>query len=186
MKMSQEEKWNWPRSDISEVMPGECFNRADTDHDGNQHGSVCISRENAITTHETFVEYLRASFVLGRTCVQWSWGQPFWFTVRQTIEIGIKIEIQRETGTWQHGHKLVALLEVLDEGSMLRSNKPLETFIRRMASYDPAGDEGRYQTTRGGTPSLVDVCCVEPEKCLFFIDELRKVVMRDYEWPAWD
>ncbi len=110
----------------------------DEDHD-NGHGVFCVSRQH-VTQYATFYEYVAASFALGRLGDNYSWGQPFWACVRQTMELGLKIEIDRLGGVWHRGHQLRRLLDMLREQDPTHPifvHNELRGFIERMSDADP-------------------------------------------------
>ncbi|MFD4911466.1 hypothetical protein [Kitasatospora purpeofusca] len=48
----------------------------------------------------------------------------------------------------------------------------LVAFVQDLHSRDPKGDQGRYPTTKGGTPSLAAVCCADPERLCEYVNAL--------------
>lgn len=99
---------------LENVRAVDCFGLMSSYHD--LHGSICMSRDrDFISPTDTFQEFVQASFVLGRLGRGWSWGQPFWYCVRQVFELGLKTAIQQIPGNWpsRHGHNLRALLDEL-------------------------------------------------------------------------
>ncbi len=99
---------------LENVRAVDCFGLMSSYHD--LHGSICMSRDrDFISPTVTFQVFVQASFVLGRLGRGWSWGQPFWYCVRQVFELGLKTAIQQIPGNWpsRHGHNLRALLDEL-------------------------------------------------------------------------
>jgi hypothetical protein len=125
---------------------------------------------------------VRASFVLAKHAEGHSWGQPLWSVARQAIELGLKELILQKSKTWTDGHKLEELLNKLRGLDNNACSGELGEFVLLVGKHDTAGDEGRYFTKRDGTCSLSAVCCIDPQKLIYFVGLMRKEVISDLDW----
>ena len=170
-----------PLSLLDNVQATDCFGLMSCDHD--LHGSICMSRKrDFISPTDTFQEFVHASFVLGRLGRGWSWGQPFWYCVRQVFELGLKAAVEERTGVWPSklGHNLRALLDELlaiAPGHGILRHSELVAFIERMNDVDPTGDGGRFHYHKDGRHALAAVCCLDAEKTLYFVDAMNQLVV---------
>jgi hypothetical protein len=171
----------YPDSPFTDVKADECFGEEVVEHE--IHGSVCVSRDRAfLSSKSTFIEFVRASFVLAEHAGGHSWGQPLWFVARQAIELGLKEQILGKSSKWPNGHKLEVLLQELKALDPNACCGELGEFVCLMGKHDPAGDEGRYFTKKNGACSLSAVCCIDPQKLIYFVGLMRKEVISDTDW----
>jgi hypothetical protein len=186
----------FPNSPLTDVLACECFGEEAVDHV--IHGAVCVSRDRKfLDPISTFSEYVRACFVLAKNAEGHSWGQPIWFMVRQVMELGLKeliflksaktVEKTKKSPERKFGHCLIELLSYLRKVESVACSGELEKFILRMGKYDPGGDQARYfykkvKKNEKAPPGLADVCCIDPQKLVYFVGLMRKEVIPDTDW----
>ncbi|SOD66932.1 hypothetical protein SAMN06297387_1283 [Streptomyces zhaozhouensis] len=147
------------------------FGRLDADHDSVAH-TLCLSRTHCVSApEETLAEYHQAAVA----AIERSAPQPAFFLARQLAELTLKA---LHTSPYRFTHRLDQLLESLAEaGDDLLAGgseeNDLVAFIRDLDACDSAGDEGRYPTTRNGTPALANVCCADPALLRALVDRLH-------------
>ena len=172
----------YPTSSLFDIKANECFGEEDVDHE--IHGSVCVSRDREfLDSKSTFKEFVRASFALAKYAEGHSWGQPLWSVARQAIELGLKELIFEKSNRIQTGHELEKLLIELKKSDQNACSGELGKFVSLLAKHDPKGDEGRYfRDIKNKTPSLKSVCCIDPQKLIYFVDLMRKEIIPDADW----
>lgn len=139
------------------------FYRTSEDHDGEGH--ACLSRfehdldpvgANAFDFWKTFA-HLSPDLPTDPDCQ--TPGPVLFYLGRHLTELLLKQ--WAPSGTT--GHKLDELLSQVPDSHQIQQpcHEHLREFILELAICDPAGDEGRYGTKRGGEPSLSDICCMD-------------------------
>ncbi|MER5503000.1 hypothetical protein ABT096_38290 [Streptomyces sp. NPDC002561] len=146
------------------------FGTIDTDHDWPD--ALCLSRTHCVNApEETFGEFYAATIAV----IEAGTAQPAFFLCRHMAELSLKALLGPNHK--KVGHDLGKLLAQLEErGDDLlgpgQEQRLVADFIRDMHRIDPKGDEGRYATTTGGTPSLATVCCADPALLRAYVDLL--------------
>lgn len=146
---------------------------------------LCISRavrsEDFVPEH-TLIEYVRAAHVLGAAAARlsvtgngWALGQPFWFLVRQTTELALKLALESETGlsfdSTHHVKKLLGQLGHHSPDHPILAIDGITEFARTMSREDMQSDGGRFPVA-DGRPALHNVCCVDPAAALWYLRRL--------------
>lgn len=187
-----------PLSEHSEVLdavttPAPWIDGLDWDHLDSTWARprLCVSRahyEGFLKPEHTVVEYVRAAHLLGAAGAAaarsevggsggWSWGQPFWFLVRQVFELALKIQLAATTQKWPTNHLLGALRDELREAS---PNDPLlevpgfDEFVDLIENEDRRSDGGRYHVDATGNPALKSICCLDPAAALWFVRRIAE------------
>ncbi|MEQ9247485.1 MAG: hypothetical protein RLO21_15995 [Nitratireductor sp.] len=171
------------RSTLTGIKANEAFALETDPADMHHHGSACLGRHNHPSNTSTFEEFVRACFILGRQPGGWNCGQPLWFCVRQVMELGLKHILNLPDHEWKKfSHRLGDLLKAIDDRGISFPNIELRQFIQRLEQFDAPATGGRYPFVDGNTPSLNEVCCMDQEKTLFFVDQMRAMVIDDQKW----
>jgi len=145
------------------------------DHNGPD--ALCLSRTHcADAIQDTINEFHQAAVA----AVERGAAQPAFFLARQLAELGLKA---LHGSTFPITHSLTVLLDSLERrGDLLVADGAEEhmivAFIRDLDFYDANGDQGRYPTTRSGTPSLATVCCADPALLREHVDRPHSYVRR--------
>lgn len=143
------------------------FRAVGSEHEGLDH--ACMSRAHHVTVDpstdtrdeffETFVNLVPWD---DEDAPEYTAGGPvLFFLGRHVVELAIKSWIP---GKAPH-HRLDDLLAEVPPGHAIWKGDDaadLREFIADLSRADPGGDQGRYGSTRKDTPSLADVCCMDP------------------------
>ncbi|MDX3488174.1 hypothetical protein [Streptomyces sp. ID05-18] len=146
------------------------FGDMDTDHEWPD--ALCLSRaHSANASDDTIDEFYEGAVTL----IDAGIPQPAFFLARQLAELSLKALVG--PGPKKFNHDLGKLLKHLQEsGDDLfaagEDRHLVVEFIRDLYNRDPGGDEGRYATTKGGTPALAKVCCANPPLFRRYVDLL--------------
>lgn len=152
------------------------FGSMDTD-DHDWPDALCLSRTHcADAVEDTIAEFHQAAVAV----IACRAPQPAFFLARQLAELCLKA---LHGSTFPITHSLTVLLDSLRRrGDALvgdgREERVVVAFIRDLDAYDRGGDQGRYPTTRSGTPALATVCCANPALLREHVDRLHSYVQR--------
>ncbi|MEU9168564.1 HEPN domain-containing protein [Streptomyces sp. NPDC048420] len=152
------------------------FGSIDSD-DHNGPDALCLSRTHCTDAAEDTINEFHQAAV---AAIERRAPQPAFFLARQLAELSLKA---LHGPTFPITHSLTALLDSLERrGDLLVADGAEEhtivAFIRDLDFYDANGDQGRYPTTRSGTPSLATVCCADPALLREHVDQLHSYVQR--------
>ncbi|MGW4160348.1 hypothetical protein [Streptomyces sp. SS162] len=148
------------------------FGDMDTDHEWPR--ALCLSRthcSNAV--EETLTEFYQCA--VAAIGAEPPCPQPAFFLARHLAELSLKALVGPVPKRFNHDlGKLLAHLQESGDDLFAGGEEQhlIVEFVRDLYARDPGGDEGRYATTKGGTPALATVCCANPLLFRRYIDLL--------------
>jgi HEPN domain-containing protein len=143
------------------------------DHNGPD--ALCLSRTHCTNAVE---ETLHEFYLAAQAAIDSRAPQPAFFLARQLAELACKALLGPGAPAT---HDMAKLLECLGAqgDDLLKAGAEQELiveFIRDLDQHDRIGDQGRYPTTRNGSPALANVCCADPTLLSQHIDRLHGYV----------